>query len=169
MDIQHNSWIKLLANSLIKLSKNASPLPQFIKKIAFGFTSSLGTQSLRLKKRLNKLFKEQLPSGKFVFRTNQRMSSCFRFKDANPRSLLSGIIYKYKCPRSNSRDGSTYRYWAKRLEEHLHMSSLSGKSLKRLQSFAPMLHGKDKFCINNSSDDFCIIGKEKDQHLVRLK
>ena len=49
------------------------------------------------------------------------------------------------------------------------MSSLSGKSLKRLQSFAPMLHAKDKFCVNNSSDDFCIIGKEKDQHLVRLK
>ena len=49
------------------------------------------------------------------------------------------------------------------------MSALSGKSLKRLQSFAPMLHAKGKFCINNSSDDFRIIGKEKDQHLVRRK
>ena len=58
----------------------------------------LGTQSLRLKKRLNKLFKEQLPSGKLemVFRTTQRMSSCFRFKDAIPRSLLSGVISEYK-------------------------------------------------------------------------
>ena len=89
------------------------------------------------------------------------MSSCFRFKDAIPRSLLSGVIYEYKCPRCNSRYiGSTYRYWEKRLEEHLHMSALTGKPLKGLQSFAPMLHAKGKCCINNSSDDFRIIGKE---------
>ena len=49
------------------------------------------------------------------------------------------------------------------------MSALTGKPLKGLQLFAPMLHAKGKCCINNSSDDFCIIGKEKDQHLIRLK
>ena len=61
----------------------------------------LGTQSLRLKKKLNKLSKEQLPSGKLeiVFRSTQRMSSCFRFKDAIPRSLLSSAIFEYKCSR----------------------------------------------------------------------
>ena len=55
----------------------------------------LGSHSLRLKKRLNKLLKEQLPSGKLeiIFRTTQRMLSCFRFKDAIPRSLLSGAIH----------------------------------------------------------------------------
>ena len=40
------------------------------------------------------------------------------------------------------------------LEEHLHMLALTGKPLKGLQSFAPMLHAKSKCCINNSSDDF---------------
>ena len=49
------------------------------------------------------------------------------------------------------------------------MSSLAGKPLKGLQSFTPMLHGKGKCCINNSSNDFRIIGKEKDWHLIRLK
>ena len=110
----------------------------------------LGTQSLRLKKRLNKLFKELLPSGKLeiVFRATQRMSSCFRFKDAIPRSLLSGMIYEYKCPRCNSRyAGSTYRYWGERLEEHLHMLALTSKPLKGLQSFAPMFYAKVKHCI----------------------
>ena len=98
------------------------------------------------------------------------MSSCFRFKGAIPRSLLSGVIYEYKCPRCNSRYvGSPYRYWEERLEEHLHMSALTGKPLKGLQSFAPMLHGKVKCCINNSSDDFRIIGKEKDRSLIRLR
>ena len=98
------------------------------------------------------------------------MSSCFRFKDALPRSLLSGVIYKYKCPRCNSRYiGSTYRYREKRPEEDLHMSALTGKPIKGTQSFAPMLHAKGKCCINNSTDDFGIIGKEKDRHLIRLK
>ena len=90
---------------------------------------------LRLKKRLSKLFKEQLPFGKLemVFGSTQRMSSCFRFKNAIPRSLLSGVIYEYNCPRRNSRYiVSTYRYWEKRLKEHLHILSLMGKPLKGL-------------------------------------
>ena len=49
------------------------------------------------------------------------------------------------------------------------MSALMGKPLKGLQSFAPILHVKDKWCINNSGDDFHIIGKEKDQYLIRNK
>ena len=132
----------------------------------------LGTHSLRLKKRLNKLLKEESPSAKLkmVFRTTQRMSSCIRFKDAIPRSLLSRVIYEYKCPRCNSRYiGSSCRYWEKRLEEHLHMSALMGKPIKGLQSFASMLHAKGKWCVNNSSDNLCVIGKEKDWHLIRLK
>ena len=32
-----------------------------------------------------------------------------------------------------------------------------------------MLHAKGNCCFNNCSDDFCIIGKEKDRHLTRLK
>ena len=78
-----------------------------------------------------------------VFRTTQRMSFCFRLKDAIPHSLLSGVFYEYKCPRCNSRYiGLTYRYWEKRLEEHLHMSALTVKPLKGLQSFAPTLYAK---------------------------
>ena len=49
------------------------------------------------------------------------------------------------------------------------MSSLTGKPLKGLQLFALMLHARGKYCINNNSDDFHIIGKEKDRHLIRLK
>ena len=98
------------------------------------------------------------------------MSSCFRFKDVIPHSLLSGVIYECKCPRcSSSYIGSTYRYWEKRLKEHLYLSALTGKPCKGLQSFAPMLHAKGKCCINNGSDDFRIIGKEKDWYLTRLK
>ena len=32
-----------------------------------------------------------------------------------------------------------------------------------------MPHAKGKCCINNGNDDFRIIGKQKDQYLIRLK
>ena len=132
----------------------------------------LGTPSLRLMKRLNELSRDQLQSGKLekVFRTAQKVSSCFRFKDAVPRSLLSGVIYEYKCSKCNSSYiGSTYRYWEKRLQEHLEMLGLTGKPLKGLQLFAHMLHAKGTGYIYNSSDNFCIIGNAKHRHLIRLK
>ena len=43
------------------------------------------------------------------------------------------------------------------------MSALTGKPLKGLHSLAPMLHAKGERCINNSSDDFRIIGKGQRQ------
>ena len=49
------------------------------------------------------------------------------------------------------------------------MSASTGKPLKGVQSFAPMLHAKGNCCINNSRDDFRIIDKEKDRYLIRLK
>ena len=122
---------KIISKFLDKSFKKRVIITTFSKK-----TLRLVLPYLGRNKRLNKLFKKQLPSGKLeiVFRTTQRMSSCFRFKDAIPRSLLSGVIYEYKCPRCNSRYiGSAYRYWEKRLEEHLHMSALTGKPLKRVK------------------------------------
>ena len=49
------------------------------------------------------------------------------------------------------------------------MSALTGKPLKGLGSFAPMLHAKGKCVINNSMYDFRIIGKEKDWYLLSRK
>ena len=49
------------------------------------------------------------------------------------------------------------------------MSVLTGKRPKGLQSLAPMIHAKGRCCINNSGDDFCIIGREKDRYLTRLR
>ena len=126
---------KVISKFLDKRFKKQNTITTVSKKTEPLVLPYLGTQSLRLKKKLNKLFKEQLPSGKLeiVFKTTQRMSSCFRFKDAIPRFSLSGVIYEYKCPRCNSRCiGSTYRYWEKRLEGQLHMSTLTGKPLKGL-------------------------------------
>ena len=45
----------------------------------------------------------------------------------------------------------------------MHISALTGKTLKRLQSFAPMLYAKDKCCINNNDDNSRIIGRERER------
>ena len=61
--------------------------------------------------------------------------------------------------------GIFIQYREKRLEEHFHMSPLTRKPFKELQSFYLTLMQKDI----NSRDDFCIMGKEKDQYFIRLK
>ena len=106
---------------------------------------------------------------KVVFKTGNRLASWFRFKDVFPPSLHSCIVYKYTCAKCNfSYIGSTFRYLEKRLEEHLHISALTGKPLHGLQIWPPMAHTRN--CqIHNSRDDFSIMCNEKDKHLLRLK
>ena len=76
----------------------------------------------------------------------------------NISALEATVVYRFNL-----------KILGKRLEEDLHMSALTGKPIKGLQSFAPMLYAKGRCWINNSSDDFRIIGKEKDRHLIRFK
>ena len=81
------------------------------------------------------MFKGQLTSGnlEIIFRSTQGISYC-RFTDTIliiPCALLSSVIYEYKCTRCSFRYiGLTYRYWEKRLKEHLHMLALTGKPLQ---------------------------------------
>jgi len=76
---------------------------------------------------------------------------------------MSGVIYKYTCPMYNhSYIGSTKRYWEKRLEEHSHVSALTGKPLNGMQMYAPLQHLRTGSCmVRISRDDFEIIGREK--------
>ena len=101
---------KIISKFPDKNFKKQATITTVAKKTLLLILPYLGTQSLKLKKNLNKLFKEQLPPGKLemVFRTTQRMSSCFRFKDVISCSLLSGVIYEYKCPICNARQ--VYRF-----------------------------------------------------------
>ena len=68
--------------------------------------------------------------------------------------------------------GCSKRFWEKRLEEHLHVSALTGKPLSGLQIFAPMMHVRsDGDCPARkiSREDFTIIGREKNNYLLQLK
>ena len=134
----------------------------------------LGTTSLRTKNRLIFKFRDLVPFSKLriIFKSSRRLSSCFSFKDKIPKSLMSGVIYKFTCAGCNfSYIGSTKRFWETRLEEHLHISALSGKPLKGQLVFTPMKHVKSGCCPvgSYSRDNFCIIGREKNPYLLLVK
>ena len=131
----------------------------------------LGTTPLAIKKNIVRSVERTVPYVKVmvIFKTGNRIGSWFRFKDMFPPWLQSGVVYKYTCAKCNfSYIGSTFRYFEKRLEEHLHISALTGKPLNGLPIWAPMAHTRN--CqIHNSGENFSIIGKEKDKYLLRMK
>ena len=135
----------------------------------------LGTSSFSAKNDLLRTFRKFLPSCtlKVIFKTTTRLSSCFVFKDKFPESLKSGVIYKYTCATCNrSYIGSTKRFWEKRLEEHIHISALTGKPVSGGQVYPPLQHVKySNDCPQHSisRDDFQLIGYEQNSYLLRVK
>ena len=135
----------------------------------------MGTVSLKVKNNLVRSFRNILPfcNIKIVFKTSNRISSYFKYKDSFPKSLLAGVIYKYTCAKCNlSYVGCTKRYWEKRLEEHTHISALTGKPLSGLTIFAPLQHRRTTKCGESprvTRDEFEIIGHEKNWYLLQVK
>ena len=85
---------------------------------------------------------------------------------------MSGVIYKYTCAKCKlSYVGSTWRFWERRLQEHLHVSVLTGNPLTGLQIYMPMEHLNSDSCQQtiNNRNDFKILGYEKDHYLLWLK
>ena len=159
-----------------KLYEKRTPVHTVPKKEVTIVLPFLGVSSYDVKKKLDETYRKLLPFCKLriIFRTPCRMSSYFSFKDKFPKSLLSGIIYRYTCANCNvSYIGCTKRYWEKRLEEHTHISALTGKPLSGCQIFAPLQHVKTAKCNpagpKVSRDDFEIIGHEKNKYLLQVK
>ena len=105
-----------------------------------------------------------------MFKSTNRLSNYFNFKDIIPKSLISGVVYKYRCDRCNSvYIGKTKRYWGKRLEEHLSVSALTGKPMKTCQVWPPMEHSRSCEGSNLSHDRFTIIGRERQDFLLKIQ
>ena len=132
----------------------------------------LGASSWSMKNNLQKTFNKILPfcDLKIIFKTGTKMSSYFKFKDTLPKSLRSGVIYQFNCAKCNlSYVGSTWRFWERRLQEHLHISALTGEPLNGCQIYPPMQHTKHTCQYQINRDDFKIIGTEKNHYLIRIK
>ena len=123
----------------------------------------LGSTSYRVRNSKIQILKENFPffSLKVVFKTSKRHSSLFSFKDKCPTSLLLGVMYSYQCPNCRLRYiGCTRRYWETCLQEHCHVSALTGKPLSGQQVFTIMQHVKSNCCVVTkiSRKNFLIIG-----------
>ena len=68
-----------------------------------------------------------------------------------------------------SYEGCTMRFWETRLQEHTHVSGLTGKPLLGIQISTPMQHVRSGCHVKVERDNFSIIGHEKDPYLVQLK
>ena len=93
----------------------------------------LGPLSLQIRTKITKLFNEKVPycNLKVVFRSTRRLSNCFSFKDRIPKSILSGLVYKFTCSDCNvTYYGKTKRHFKVRISEHLGVSPLTGKRVK---------------------------------------
>ena len=157
-----------------KIFEKRTPVTTVPKKDFMIVLPFLGTTSWRIRNSLVRSFRHLLPFSnlRIVFKTSRKLSSCFSFKDKFPKSLLSGVIYKFSCAGCNScYIGSTKRFWEKRLEEHLHVSALTGNPLTGVQVFAPMQHVKSGACPVNSysRDNFTIIGREANPYMLLVK
>ena len=155
-------------NKVYETKPTVTTVPKKEVRIILPF---LGSSSLSVKNSLKKLYREILPfcSLQIVFKTGNKLSSHFKFKDSLPGTLRSGVVYQFKCAKCNlSYVGSTWRFWERRLQEHLHISALTGKPLSGGQIYAPMQHART--CqYHLKRDDFSIIGSEKNRYLLRLK
>ena len=152
-------------NKMYEIKPTVTTVPKKEVRIILPF---LGSSSLSVKNSLKKLYREILPfcSLQIVFKTGHKLSSHFKFKDSLPGTLRSGVVYQFKCAKCNL--GSTWRFWERRLQEHLHISALTGKPLSGGQLYAPMQHSRT--CqYHLKRDDFSIIGSEKNRYLLRLK
>ena len=134
----------------------------------------MGTTSVSVRNNLVKSFRKIMPfcNIKVIFKTSNRLSSYFKYKDSFPKSLISGVVYKYTCAKCKlSYIGYTARYWEKRLEEHTHISSRTGKPLSGMQIFAPMQHTRkaEGRCGKVSRDDFEFIGGGGGRYLLQVK
>ena len=132
----------------------------------------LGAKSLSLRTNLVRLISKSFPYCKLtvIFKSSNRLGNYFKFKDRIPKSLLSGVIYRYLCDRCNSvYIGKTKRYYEKRLEEHLSISALTGKPMKTFQIWPPMEHSKCCEGNNFTRDRFSVIGHQKQDFLLKIQ
>ena len=146
------------------------PKKEFVMVLPF-----LGSVSWNVKNNLMRSFRNNLPfcNLKIVFKTTNRLSSYFNFKDKFPKSIMSGVVYQFTCAKcSLSYVGSTKRFWEKRLEEHLHISARTGQPLNGLQVFAPLQHVKSASCCSSptiSRSDFKILGNDTNPYTLQVK
>ena len=110
----------------------------------------LGKRSFDLRTRLRRTIERDLPNCKLkiIFRSKCRLNTLFQFKDLLKKKIHSGIIYRYTCSNCKvTYYGKTFRLFYTRAAEHMGISSLTGKRLKKVKQSAISDHLLQCNCI----------------------
>lgn len=106
---------------------------------------------------------------KFCLKNTFNIASLFRFKDKLPQSVLSSVIYKFQCRGCNaSYVGSTRQKFKSRIDQHLGISSRTGRHLGSAMNSAPRSHAEDHNHPFNRSD-FTVIDSTSNIDLLTLE
>ena len=131
----------------------------------------LGSLSFKIRKRLSSCLKKHLPHCELitVFRSKNRFSKLFQFKDRIPDFLRSNLIYKFSCSCCNATYyGETERHLFVRASEHLGITPLTQKRVKCPKKSAI---GEHILMTGHQSsyDNFSIIAFDNNSFKLRLK
>jgi hypothetical protein len=131
----------------------------------------LGSLSSSFKRKINSCFVDLLPycKAKIVFKSNNRLSSIFSFKNKIPKELCSNLVYKFSCGSCNvSYIGKTNRHLKVRACEHLGITPIKEQRSINIKTSA--INDHLLFC-NHESDfsNFSIIANEPNRWRLLLK
>ena len=141
------------------------------KKQLYLVLTFTGKMSALVKSRLVRSLHKRLPffNVKIVFKTSNRLTNYFSFKDFVPKSLCSCQIYNFTCGNCNaSYIGKTFRHMKVRVSEHQGVSHQTSKHLKGTLSTSVRDYMLD--CNHVVSwDDFKVLGRESNHWLLEIK
>ena len=120
------------------------------KNISYVKLPYIGEYSKRVQKKILSLCSEFCKNTniKVVF-TSEKISSYFSPKDAMPRALRSGVVYKFICAGCNAcYVGQTTRHFDTRVHEHLHKKTQPSSVFKHLAQNARCRQACDVTCFS---------------------
>ena len=160
---------RFVANKYCPVSEPVSLAPKKEVVIVLPF---LGTVSLQTRTRLVKLFSKGPLSCcnlKVIFQSPLRINNMFNFKDKIPKSLLSGVVYKFTCSNCNvTYIGKTIRHLKVRVSEHLSISPLTEKPVTMVSKSAICCHLIGE-CNVASLNDFSVITSASSNYILEIK
>ena len=108
----------------------------FMNRNYFFYLYCLIFVKIETRTKLTRIFSSSIPlcKLKFILKSSLRIGTLFNFKDHIPKTLLSGVVYRFLCGGRNATYiGKTKQHLKKRVSKHMGVSALTGKVLKGQQ------------------------------------
>ena len=141
-----NNCFKVFLDDKYRIQEKVITVP---KKTLFLVLPYLGPLSLQTRTKLRKSLKGILNCCRLqiVFKSQNKLTKAFRFKDRIPKELTSGVVYKFQCGLCNeSYYGECVRHLNVRIGEHVGSILLCNHSLF-VENFSVLTKENKKFLL----------------------